>query len=205
MSEATHWMELLLRKKDMDQRAAQVDEAQNAPQTRQLFQAAGGAAEAIGGAMKQAKLDNIANSLMNEDKPPTATAVDPAIQKQVMADRKAAGLGGPVSPATGGLAEMKLTMAMDEWKQKQIDSLLRREQAEQAMKLRQQNADSLDAYRAGQLDLRPRQPLPTGGQPSMPGYSLTRQAAPGATDGTMATNERGEQVILKGGQWVPVQ
>jgi hypothetical protein len=201
MSEATQWMEMLLRKREMDQRAEAMDEAQNAAQTRQLFQAAGGAAEAMGGAMKQAKLDDIANSLMNAKEPiPRAQAVDPSLQTK--ADAKAAKMPGY---HTGGLGEMKLTMAMDEWKQKQIDSLLRREQVEQAMKLRQQNADSLDAYRAGRLDLRTRQPLPTGGQSSMPGYSLTRQAAPAAMDGTMATNERGEQVILKGGQWVPVQ
>jgi hypothetical protein len=201
MSEATQWMEMLLRKKDMDERAAAVNEAQRAAQTRQLFQAAGNAAEAIGGAMKQAKLDSIANSLMNaQENIPRAQTVDQSLQAK--ADAKAAKMPGY---HTGGLGEMRLAMGMGEWKQKQIDSLLRREQAEQAMKLRQQNANSLDAYRDRQLDLRTRQPLPASGQSSAPSYSLTRQAAPAVTDGTMATNERGEQVILKGGQWVPIQ
>ena len=113
-----------MKKQEMQAEADQQGEAMKMAQMRQMFSAAGD----LAGAMKGAKTDAIANKLMNEDAPPVATAVDPSLQKEVMADRAAAGIEGPAAPATGGLDEMKLRLKMDDQKMQRMALQLRGQQ-----------------------------------------------------------------------------
>lgn len=113
MVDSSRYIALRLQKERQDQ---ENDLANRALQQRNMqFLLSQGmvAAQSLGGmAMKagaQSKQDGIANALMNQQTPPRAEAVDPALNAQM----RQQGLG-PTAPHRGGLDELKLSMAMDD-------------------------------------------------------------------------------------------
>jgi hypothetical protein len=155
MSDATTWTGLLLQKQGMQARADQEAEALKLAQMRQLLGAASQFGGALTGAIQQQRTDDIANRLMNEEAAiPRATALDPAMQSQ--ADAKAAKMPGF---HTGGMAEMKLSMAMEDQKMQRIASDLavaREARYSAAMQQQQtavQQADAAAAFRNSSKDM----------------------------------------------------
>lgn len=139
----------------MQAEADQQAEAMKLAQMRQLLGAAAQAGGAIAGGIQQQRQDEIANSLMNEEANiPRAQAVDPAAQGP--ADAKAAKMPGF---HTGGMDEMKLTMAMEDQKMQRIasDLAVAREARYNAMMDQQANARqqaaAADAFRSSSKDM----------------------------------------------------
>ena len=128
MSDATQWTALLLEKQKMQ---AAAEEEKNEGIRRALTstgQNIMGGLSALNSSMRQQKLDDIANSLMNEAEAiPRATVDDPAAQKA--ADAKAAKMPGF---HTGGTDEMKLMLAMDDQKLQRMAMSLRQQEAGEA-------------------------------------------------------------------------
>lgn len=185
MSDATQWTALLLDKQKMQAAAEREKHDDIRRALTGASQSIMGGLSAMGAAGKQKQLDDIANRLMNEEAPPVATAVDPEMQKAVMAGREMAGLGGSSKPATGGVDEMKFKMAMEDQKMQRIASQLRQQDANQVSMMRQQAMNQREQGEATQAFKNSSKELQEGFNDSLAYYKTVgvglKQAAEAAT------------------------
>lgn len=119
--EGYQFVNMLLNKKarqadiDLANRQAQQQQIQNA------LQSAGNMALMLKSSQNSSKQDGIANALMNKSDAPRAEAVNPNAPGVASAN---AVYGGASQPHSGGMDELKLSMAMDANKNKNIASNL---------------------------------------------------------------------------------
>lgn len=123
MVDSSRYIALRLQKEKQDEDQRLAKQALQQRNMQMILSTGLDAAQSIGGiAMKagaQSKQDGIANALMNQQTPPRAEAVDPALNAQM----RQQGLG-PTAPRTGGVDELKLSMAMEDQKNQNMASAL---------------------------------------------------------------------------------
>jgi hypothetical protein len=110
MNEATEWTRLLLTKQQQQAEAERADQALRQSQLNQVFDSAG----KLASAMRQYRLDAIANKLVNEEPVPRAVAVDAqgrpdaAVNRAAQAQFKHPVRRGDIAPFTGGVEGLEL-------------------------------------------------------------------------------------------------
>jgi hypothetical protein len=110
MNEAPEWTRLLLTKQQQQAEAERADQALRQSQINQAFDSAG----KLASAMRQHRLDAIANKLVNEEPVPRAVAVDAQGRPDAAANRAAQAQfkhpvrRGDVAPFTGGVEGLEL-------------------------------------------------------------------------------------------------
>lgn len=124
MVDSSRYIALRLQKERQDQDARIARQALQQRNMQTILNAGMDAAQMMQGQMAKSKQDGIANALMNRNDAPVATAVDPGIQKAVMQSRAQAGIEGSPMPHTGGMDELKLSMAMDRHKSDMMQTQL---------------------------------------------------------------------------------
>ena len=119
MVDSSRYIALRLQKEKQDEDQQLAKQALQQRQMQMILSTGMDAAQGIAGAMKTSKQNGVANALMNQQTPPRAEAVDPALNAQM----RQQGLG-PTAPRTGGVDELKLSMAMEDQRNQNMASAL---------------------------------------------------------------------------------
>ena len=135
MVDSSRYIALRLQKEKQDEDQQLAKQALQQRQMQMILSTGMDAAQGIAGAMKTSKQNGVANALMNQQTPPRAEAVDPALNAQM----RQQGLG-PTAPRAGGLDELKLSMAMEDQRNQNMASQL----GQQRMQIAGQRMD--DTY-----------------------------------------------------------